>query len=215
VLSRTWAGYVVESDLEKTNEKVIGVNASWTVPRIRVSSTDAFSSVWIGIGGRFDKTLIQAGTEHDSVNGNEYYSAWYELLPGQAVRINDMSISPGDLITASITLIEAGTNEWSIRIYNAAKKQGFQQTFFYNSSQVSAEWVVESPTLEGQVTSLANFGTVTFKDAYVKMGHNIGAISSFSYSQIILTNDLSVQLASVSPLSADGSSFNVTYLKSG
>jgi hypothetical protein len=75
VLSRTWAGYVVESDLDETNEKIIGVNASWTVPRIRVSSTDAFSSVWIGIGGRFDKTLIQTGTEHDSVNGNEYYSA--------------------------------------------------------------------------------------------------------------------------------------------
>jgi hypothetical protein len=214
VLSRTWAGYVVESDLEKTNEKVIGVNASWTVPRIRASSTDAFSSTWIGIGGRFDKTLIQTGTEHDSVNGNEYYSAWYELLPDQAVRINDMSISPGDLITASITLVDADTNEWSIKIYNAAKRQGFQQTFLYNSSQVSAEWVVESPTLEGQVTSLANFGTLTFKDAHAKIGDNVGTIGSFSYSQIILTNDLSLQLASVSPLSANGSSFNVTYLKS-
>jgi hypothetical protein len=215
VLSRTWAGYVVESDLDETNEKIIGVNASWTVPRIRVSSTDAFSSVWIGIGGRFDKTLIQTGTEHDSVNGNEYYSAWYELLPDQEVRIDDLSISPGDLITASITLVDADTNEWSIKIYNTVKRQGFQQTFLYNSSQVSAEWVVESPTLKEQVTSLANFGTVTFKDAYVKMGDNIGTIGSFSYSQIILTTDLSLQLASVSSLNAEGSSFNVTYLKSG
>ena len=54
---------------------------------------DADLFICIGIGGRFDKTLIQTGTEQDSVNGNEYYSAWYELLPDQAVRINDISIS--------------------------------------------------------------------------------------------------------------------------
>jgi hypothetical protein len=214
MLSRTWAGYVVETDLEKTHEQIVSINASWTVPRIRVSSTDAFSSTWIGIGGRFDQTLIQAGTEHDSVNGNEYYSAWYELLPGNAVRITDMSVSPGDLITASITLVDADTNMWSVKVYDAGKKQGFQQTFAYNSSQVSSEWIVESPTLDGQISSLANFGKLTFKDAYVKIGDNVGTISSFSYSQVIMTNDLSVELASVSPLSADGSGFNVTYLKS-
>ena len=214
MLSRTWAGYVVETDLEKSHEQIVSINASWTVPRIRVSSTDAFSSTWIGIGGRFDQTLIQAGTEHDSVNGNEYYSAWYELLPGNAVRITDMSVSPGDLITASITLVDADTNMWSVKVYDAGKKQGFQQTFAYNSSQVSSEWIVESPTLDGQISSLANFGKLTFKDAYVKIGDNVGTISSFSYSQVIMTNDLSVELASVSPLSADGSGFNVTYLKS-
>ena len=80
---------------------------------------------------------------------------------------------------------------------------------------MSAKCIVESPTLKGQVTSLANFGTVAFKDAYVKMGDNVGTIGIFSYSQIILTNDLSLQLASVSSLSADDSSFNITYLKNG
>lgn len=214
MLSRTWAGYVVASDLEKTHEQIIGVNASWTVPRIRVSSTDMYSSAWIGIGGRFDKTLIQTGTEHDSINGQEYYSAWYELLPDQAIRIPDISISPGDLITASITLVNSDTNEWSIRINDITKNQGFHQTFTYNSSRLSAEWIVESPTVEGQVSELANFGTLTFKDAHAKIGDNIGKINSFSYSQVIMTNDLSLQLASVSPLSASGASFNVTYLKS-
>jgi len=197
MLSRTWAGYVVDSDLEKPHEQVVNVNASWTVPRVSVYSTDTFSSAWIGIGGRFDKTLIQTGTEHDAVDGNEFYAAWYELLPDQAIRIPDMSISPGDLITASITLVNSDTDEWS------------------NSSRLSAEWIVESPTVEAQVSPLANFGTVTFTDAHVKIGANVGAIGSFSYSQVIMTNDLSVQLTAVSPLSAEGSSFNVTYLKSG
>jgi hypothetical protein len=215
VLSRAWAGYVVASDLENPNEQVIGVNASWTVPRIRVASTDTFSSAWIGIGGRFDTTLIQTGTEHDSVNGREYYAAWYELLPDKAVRIDDMSISAGDLITASITLVDADTNKWAIRIYDVTKGQGFYQTFTYNSSRLSAEWMVESPTVEGKVSLLSNFGTLTFTNAHLKIGDNVGNIGSFSYSQVIMTNDLSLQLAAVSPLSADGSSFNVTYLKSG
>jgi hypothetical protein len=215
VLSRAWAGYVVEPDLENPNEQVIGVNASWTVPRISIFSSDTFSSAWIGIGGRFDKTIIQAGTEHDCVNGKEYYAVWYEFLPEKAVRITDISISPGDLITASITLVDSDTNKWAIRIYDITKGQGFYQTFIYNSSRLSAEWIVESPTVDDHVSLLSNFGTLTFKDAHVKIGDNVGTIGSFSYSQVIMTNDLSLQLASVSPLSADGSSFNVTYLKSG
>lgn len=215
MLSKAWAGYVVASDLERPHEQVIGVNASWTVPRIGVFSSDAFSSAWIGIGGQFDKTLIQAGTEHDSVNGQEYYSAWYELLPDNAVRITDIRVSAGDLITASITLVDSDTNQWAIRISDVTKGEGFYQTFIYNSSRLSAEWMVERPTVTDEVSMLANFGTLTFKDSYVKIGDNVGNIGSFPYSQVIMTNDLSLQLASVSPLSADGSSFNVTYLKSG
>jgi hypothetical protein len=215
MLSTSWTGYTVASNLERSNEQVVGVNASWTVPRIGVSSSDTFSSAWIGIGGQFDKTLIQAGTEHDSVNGQEYYSAWYELLPDKAVRITDMSVSAGDLITASITLVDSDTKEWAIRIYDVTKGAEFYQIFVYNSSRLSAEWIVERPTLNGEVTKLANFGTLTFKDAYMKIGDDVGNIGSFSYSQVIMTNDLSLHLASVSPLSADGSSFNVTYLNSG
>jgi hypothetical protein len=215
ILSSGWAGYVVASDLERPHEQVVGVNASWTVPRIRVFSSDTFSSAWIGIGGQFDKTLIQTGTEHDSVNGQEYYSAWYELLPDNAVRITDMRISAGDLITASITLVDSDTNEWTIQIYDVTKGEGFHQTFIYNSSRLSAEWIVERPTVNDEVSMLSNFGTLTFKDSCVKIGGNVGNISSFPYSKIIMTNDLSLQLASVAPLSADGSSFNVTYLKSG
>ena len=215
MLSKAWAGYVVASNLERPNEQVIGINASWTVPRIGVFSTDAFSSAWIGISGQFDKTLIQAGTEHDSVNGQEYYSAWYEFLPDKAIRITDMRISAGDLIVASVNLLDSDTNQWAIKIRDVTKGEEFYQTFVYNSSRLSAEWIVERPTVNDEISLLANFGTLTFRDSYVRIGDNVGNIGSFPYSQVIMTNDLSLQLASVSPLGTDGLSFNVTYLKSG
>ena len=132
------AGYIVTPNLGDASQQVVGINASWTVPSIRVFSSDAYSSAWIGIGGHSEKTLIQAGTEHDSVNGKEFYSAWYEMLPDTAVRIDTISISPGDVITASITLVNSDIDQWAIRIYNVTSGQGFYRTFIYNSSRLSA-----------------------------------------------------------------------------
>lgn len=212
LVSTDWAGYIATAELEKP--EVVGVNASWTVPRIGVFSSDAYSSIWVGIGGQSEKTLIQAGTEHDSISGYEYYSIWYEMLPADAVRINSVSISPGDSITASVTLVNANINQWAIRIRDVTSGQGFYRTFIYNSSRLSADWIVERPHINSGVTLLANFGTIRFSDSYAKVGDTVGKISSFPYSQVIMTSGLSKQLTAVSPLGEDGDSFNVTYLGS-
>jgi hypothetical protein len=214
IVSSTWSGYVVTPDSRSLDSQVVGINASWTVPRLRVASTDTFSATWIGIGGFSEKTLIQVGTEQDSVNGQEYYSAWYELVPDEAVRITDTSVSAGDVITASISLVNLDTNEWAINIYDVTKGQGFYQTFVYNSSRLSAEWVVERPTVNDEVTLLANFGNLTFTDAYVKIGDNVGRIGNFSYSKVEMTNSASALLTSVTSIGADASSFTVYYLAS-
>ena len=211
--STDWAGYIVSSEANKP--QVVGINASWSVPRIGVFSSNAYSSAWIGIGGQSEKTLIQTGTEHDSVNGQEYYYVWYEMLPDTAVRIDTMNVSPGDVITASIILINSNMNQWAIRIHDVTNNQGFYRTFIYNSSRLSAEWIVERPHVNNQISLLANFGTLTFTDAYAKVGNTVGAIANFSYSQITMTTDLSKQLTSVSSLGEDGTSFSVTYLNSG
>ena len=215
VISTDWAGFIVTSELGNSSDLVVGINASWTVPRVRVFASDTYSSAWIGIGGHSEKTLIQAGTEHDAVNGQEFYSAWYEMLPDDAVRTNSMNVSPGDVITVSITLINSDMKQWAIRINDITSGQGFYQTFIYNSSQLTAEWIVERPHVNSQITLLADFGTLTFRDSYAKIGNYVGKIASFPYSQVIMTNDLSQQLTSVSPLSENGNSFNVTYLASG
>jgi hypothetical protein len=212
--STDWAGYIVTPNLENANQQVVGINASWTVPKIRVFSSDTYSSAWIGIGGHSEKTLIQAGTEHDSVNGGEFYAAWYEMLPDNAVRIDTINISPGDVITASITLVNSNIDQWAIRIHDVTSGQGFYRTFIYNSTRLSAEWILERPHINNKISSLADFGSITFEDSYVKIGDNVGKIGSYSYSKVIMTNDLSKQLTSVSPLSEAEASFSVTYLTS-
>jgi hypothetical protein len=215
ILTSDWAGYVVASDLVNPQPQVIGVNGSWTVPKVSVSMVDSFSAAWIGIGGQFDETLIQAGTEQDSINGQEEYSVWYELLPNDTVTITTLNVSPGDVITASINLVNSDANEWTIQIYDVTNGQGFNQNFVYDSSLLSAEWIVERPTVNNRLSTLADFGSVTFAGSSVKIGTNVGTIGSFPFSQLIISNRQNVQLTAISSLSSDGSSFTVNYLTSG
>ena len=101
----TWAGYIIAKN-SNPNFQIIGINASWIVPQVNITAGDGYSSAWIGIGGQLDKTLIQIGTEHDTVNGHETYFAWYELLPSFAVQVTRINVSPGDTMIASINLAE-------------------------------------------------------------------------------------------------------------
>jgi hypothetical protein len=213
VISLSWSGYVVASDFSNPQPKVIGINASWTVPTVNSSSSDTYSSAWIGIGGQFDKTLIQLGTEHDYTNGQERYVAWYELLPDYAV--NMFNVSAGDVITSSINLINSDTNEWNLYLIDFSSGQEFNQNFFYNSTRLSAEWIVERPTLSNQITTLANFGNITFSGAYSNIDHEVKTLGNSPYAQVRMTNRQNTQLTTISSLNADRSSFTVGYLTSG
>src|SRR5512136_567269 len=64
--SLNWAGYAVAYNFSDPQPVVTGVSGSWIVPQVQVSQNDTFSAIWVGIGGTFGHTLIQAGTEQDS-----------------------------------------------------------------------------------------------------------------------------------------------------
>jgi len=119
IASSDWSGYVVFSDSMNPAPVIRNVSASWIVPTVTVSRRDTFSDVWIGIGGQFDNSLIQTGTEQNSENGKPVYLAWYELLPDYSITIITVNVSAGDTIIASISLLDAGTNNWLIEIADA------------------------------------------------------------------------------------------------
>jgi hypothetical protein len=214
LVSLDWGGYVALSDEANPQPIMTGVSSSWTVPRIAVTTDNSFSAVWIGIGGYGDNTLIQAGTEHDCISGSEVYSAWYELLPRDSVNITNVQIHPGDKINASIMLINSVTNTWSIYIHDTNTGQQFNKSLRYNSSRLSAEWVVERPTINKILSPLANFGSIIFTNSMAVSNVTAESINKFSSARITMEDRQNKQLVSVSSLGSDGESFTVSYLGS-
>jgi hypothetical protein len=210
--SSDWSGYVVASDLSRPQPQVTRIDASWIVPTVNVSRGNSYSAAWIGVGGQFDGTLIQAGTEQDSVNGLRTYYAWYELLPRGAVTIDSLSVAPGDRITASISLLDPNTNKWSIEIHDVTNGQSFQKNPLYDSSMLSAEWIVERPTVNNRLESLADFGEITFTGCTAVISGKGGTVNGFPSIQVTMDNRQNVELASASPFSSQDSSFTVDYL---
>lgn len=211
--SLSWAGYIIS---KKFNVPlgVTSIEASWTVPQVNNLAGDGHSSAWIGIGGQTDKTLIQVGTEQDVLGGQEIYDAWYEMLPDFSVTINGLTITPGDIIVASLTLVDSNANVWNIELSDITNGQTFSLDVIYNSTLSSGEWIVERPTINNQISALCDFGTVPFSGCQINVNNVVEAIGNSTYSKIQMTNQQDTSLASVSTLSPDGSSFSVNYVAS-
>jgi hypothetical protein len=215
-VSEDWSGYVAFSDLQNPQPSVTGVSAQWTVPGVTSFQRYSYSAAWIGIGGYVgDGTLIQVGTEQDSQNGVGAYSAWYELLSGNVITIYTINLSAGDEISASINLKDSNSSIWTVEITDVTKGQTFKQDFQYDSSRLSAEWIVERPTVGGRLGTLADFGEVTFTNSAAKMSAAGQAIDRFPNKEIVMYSLQGKALVSVSPLGSDGSTFTVTYLANG
>jgi hypothetical protein len=212
--SSDWSGYVVATGLNNPQPSVTRIEASWTVPTVSASIRDSYSATWIGVGGQFDDTLIQTGTEQDSIRGVGTYSAWYELLPNAEVTIAPLSVLAGDRITASISLLDPTANTWLIEIHDftgATGEQSFQNSFVYVSSMLSAEWIVERPRVNNVLRNLADFSQLTFTGCAATVGSKVVTISSIPSIQVTMYNH-NTELASVSPLASNGSSFTVNYV---
>jgi hypothetical protein len=208
-----WSGYMVAPDVQDKLPLVAGVNASWTVPEVKPSENNTFSGVWVGIGGYGEDTLIQTGTEQEYIDGKVSYYSWYELLPAHLVRIKDLHVRPGDLITASLSLVNQYTNAWSIEINDVTRGEHFKKVAAYNSSMRSAEWIVERPLVNDRISTLANFGNVTFTECQATVNSVTGTIGNFSYTQLIMHENDDIPLVSVSPLNEMGSGFAVTFIE--
>ncbi|MCL5949423.1 MAG: G1 family endopeptidase [Candidatus Bathyarchaeota archaeon] len=211
IVSLSWAGYIISQSFNSQRE-VTAIEASWIIPQVNASAGDGHSSAWIGIGGQTDKTLIQVGTEHDVIGGQEIYVAWYEMLPNLSVTINGLKISPGDTIAASLTLVDSNANMWNIKLSDNTNGQTFSLDVNYKSSLSSGEWIMERPTVNKQISTLSDFGQVSFSSCYVNLNGIFGRIDNFTFSKIQMINQLTAPLASVSTLGEDGSSFTVSYV---
>jgi hypothetical protein len=128
--------------------------------------------------------------------------------------------SAGDQIQAFIQLIDPTLNQWIINLTDVTSGQTFQYTVIYSSSQLSAEWILERPTVNNVIITVANFGSLSFTSCQVAVGSVTGGINNFPSTKIVMYSSMTpgsnaVPLTDVSSLNADGSGFTVNYLTSG
>ncbi len=211
--STNWSGYAVETNLSTPQSyAVTDVIGTWTVPQVTSSSTNTYSSVWVGIDGYSDGTVEQLGTEQDWVNGQPRYYAWIEMYPKLPSTIN-YPIAYGDTITAEVTY--TGNNQFVLSMTDTPAT-GAAWTFSTKArakaQRQSAEWIVEAPW-SGGVLPLANFGTVKVTGAQATLNTATGAINNPAWQNDPITMETSsgVLKAVPSALSPDGSSFTVTW----
>jgi hypothetical protein len=219
VESSNWSGYAV------TGSSFTVAKGSWIVPSVNCSQTpNSYSAFWVGIDGYSSSTVEQTGTISQCSGSSAEYYAWYEFYPNPSYEITSVPVSPGNVISASVTF--NGGSSFTTTITNESTGRSYSKTATVRgASRSSAEWIAEAPccTSSGGVLPLSDFGTAYFGQDYTDVsGTNdatsssksgpIGAFGS-NVQEIIMTDSSGADKAVPSALTSDGTSFSVRWEK--
>jgi Peptidase A4 family len=217
VVSANWAGYEVDASSEE--QRFSQVKGSWVQPSADCSSGQGDSAFWIGLGGGGDNAtgLEQVGTEINcDAGGQGKSSAWYELIPAAPVPL-DLTISPGDHISAQV---DVDGNAVKVSLKDDTTGKSVTKDLSTDNIDVStAEWIAEAPSACGDQSgcapvTLADFGSVSFSNASATANGHTGSIADpqwVSAPLALSAVDGSTGGATPGSLSSDGKSFDVSY----
>jgi hypothetical protein len=201
---------------------VTSVAGSFIVPSVTCTKQTTYVALWAGLDGYNDSTVEQAGIAVECSGGKPMYWAWYEFYPSPSVEISGFTVKPGDAIYVNVTYV--GGNSFQITIKDVTRNEAYTVTGSVSGALLSsAECILERPTVNGQLTALANFGTAYFGQdytdvtgtCYATVGGSTTAFGNYpSTVEIVMTAYNGKILAQPSLLTLDGSSFTVTYVSS-
>lgn len=215
--STNWSGYAVTGT---SFTKALG---SWTIPSVNCSKTpNTYSSFWVGIDGWTSSTVEQTGTDSDCNGTTPSYYAWYEFYPNPSFLISSVPVSPGNVMSASVTY---NGSTFTITITNESTGKTYSKSArVRRAARTSAEWIAEAPccTSSGGILPLADFGTVDFGQDYTGVnGTNdatdssvsgpIGAFGNNIFESVMVNGSTGALEAQPSNLTSDGTSFTVTW----
>jgi hypothetical protein len=215
--STNWSGYAV------TGSAFTQAKASWIVPTADCSATpNTYAAFWVGLDGYSSSTVEQTGTDSDCDGKSPSYYAWYEFYPNPSEVISSVPVSPGNIMSASVSY---SGSEFTVTITNESTGKSYTKSAKVSGAKrSSAEWIAEAPccTNSGGILPLADFGTVSFGLDYTGLsgtnyatdGSSGGSIpiSGFSTVEpITMVSSKGVDEAVPAPLTADGTSFTVTW----
>jgi hypothetical protein len=165
ITTSSWSGYAVTAVAPYTS-----ASATWQVPNVTYDGGQTpygyeYVFNWVGIGGDGDATLIQLGTESVvSTGGATSFYTWYELYPAVSVPAG-LAVKPGDIVTASLQCtaqcLPSQTQTWQLTLSDDTTGAAWTQSFQYQSSMASAEWITEPPYDNGFLP-LADYEQATY-----------------------------------------------------
>ena len=171
-----WSGGVVFAPPEMSFRWIAG---QWMVPNVNAPNENQgyYAAVWIGIdgdGSPQSPDVCQAGINCDvsrsGTSVSRTFYPWWEWFQASAdtgeVQITNLEVGPGDTVGVVMFTTGAGSTEAIVFFANLTSNIG---TSFVMEAQPgvslvgnSAEWVVERPTVDGQISMLADYGEVFF-----------------------------------------------------
>jgi hypothetical protein len=163
--SENWSGYAIVDSANPFAKPGTQVEAQYVVPKPASgcqSGSERYSSAnWVGIDGAFSNDVLQAGTETDldCVSGASYY-AWVEWFPNSEIRVTNLMVSPGDLVSVSVFIATDSSKHLSIENLTTQQSVALAMTPPPGTKFVgnSIEWVVERPTINNAALSkLTNY----------------------------------------------------------
>jgi hypothetical protein len=119
-----------------------------------------------------------------------------------------LSVNPGDSVTVSIT--QKGALDWIISMKNNTTGGAYSTTVQYRSSNSSAEWVQEAPSVGRGTVPLDDFGTLKWSAASAVRDGNTLTLGALGAQAITMINGSRQALAVPSVIASDGMSFSVT-----
>ena len=179
-----WSGAVVYAP---TGQSFKWVQGDWVVPNVYAPTENQwyYCANWIGIDGDGSGDVCQAGMicsvfESGGSTVRTIYP-WHEWYPSSWVEITNLLINPGDLISMMICTAE-GAGSTTATIYFGNQSSGLSMSYTITAPVVngvqtklvgnSAEWIVETPGINGVLTQMPDYGEVFFStcEAYLTNG---------------------------------------------
>jgi hypothetical protein len=188
--STNWSGEIVLSGASSYGgSSYTEVLAQWLVSAVQqpVGSCSGFdvSSTWVGIDGANGSSsdVVQGGTEADTGCSNgvttQNFYPWFEWYPDDEYEITNFIMYRGASVfvvvqatgptTANVTYVNLETENYTIVSVKAPPGTSLKGS--------SAEWIVERPTINNTIGTLADFGFIQMSSevAYVANQVNTGS----------------------------------------
>lgn len=165
-----WSGGVVYSP---DGQSFKWVEGDWVVPSVYPTAQNEwqYCASWVGIDGDGSGDVCQAGMICAVYQSGSFITRscypWHAWFPSSWVEITNLSVSPGDFVSVLICTAQ-GAGSRTATIYFANHSSGsatsYQITAPSGTALVgnSAEWVVETPIVNGSLGEMPDYGEAFF-----------------------------------------------------